>query len=101
MGSPSPPPGLSPHPHPPPPRAPPPLAGSHGTLRLGAAELPSDPDCAIVNYDACRRAAIEVGNALGLSTNLDISLAACEKNVDLTSCFVGCTLGATVKTHYL
>lgn len=96
MGTPSPPPGASPPPRsPPPPRAPPPLAGDHGILRLGAAERPSDGDCSPVSYEECRRAAVEVGTALGLSTNLDISLASCEKGTSTTPCHVGCTLGAS------
>ena len=95
-GTPNPPPGLSPSPRPPPPpRAPPPLAGSLGQLRLKSAEVPTSPDCRPVTYEACRKASIEVGTALGVSTNLDISLAPCEENVNLGACFIGCTLGSS------
>lgn len=95
-GTPSPPPTTSPPPSPPPPpRAPPPLAGEFGELRMRAAQTPASRDCQPVTYEACRRAALEVGTALSLSTNLEINLAACEKGESLTSCFIGCTLGAS------
>lgn len=95
-GTPSPPPTTSPPPAPPPPpRSPPPLAGEFGELRMRSAQTPASPDCEPVTYEACRRASIEVGTALSLSTNIEISLAACEKGDDLTSCFIGCSLGSS------
>lgn len=95
LGQPSPPPAPSPTPTPPPPpRTPPPLAGSYGSLRLRAAETAQSSDCGLVTYASCLAASQEVGAALGLSTNIEISLAACEAN-SLGSCFVGCSLGAS------
>lgn len=98
-GVPSPPPGLSPPPpprSPPPPRTPPPLASHWGKLRQAATESLDDEDCHPVTYEQCRQAAIEVGTAFGLSTDLEISLAACESGVDTTPCFIGCSLGSQV-----
>ena len=95
-GMPFPPPLPAPSPRPPsPPLAPPPLAQRYGQLRLASAELPSDEDCAFVTYAACRDAAVELGTALKLSTEIEISLSACERGDDTQSCFLGCSLGAS------
>ena len=74
---------------------PPPLASSYGRLRLGSSETDQHADCLPVTYRACRDAAIEVGNAFGLSTQIRINLAACEsaQSSELASCFIGCSLG--------
>ena len=64
---------------------------------MRSAQTPASLDCQPVTYEACRRASIEVGTMLSLSTNIEINLAACEKGTDLTSCFVGCSLGASVR----
>ena len=96
-GMPLPPPSAAPSSRPPsPPLAPPPLAQRYGQLRLASAELPSDEDCAFVTYAACRDAAVELGTALRLSTDIEISLSACERGDDTQSCFLGCSLGAQV-----
>ena len=71
------------------------MASNYGVLRLGAAEQPSDADCRPVTYEQCRLASIEVGTALSVSTNIDISLAGCDEGVATTPCFVGCSLGAS------
>ena len=82
LGSPSPPPGPSPPPRPPPPpRAPPPLAAAYGELRLREAETPASPDCGLVSYTECLRAAQEVAPHLGSSPGIELVLAACESNV--------------------
>lgn len=95
QGTPSPPPGQSPTPSPPPPpRAPPPLAGDYGELRLRAAETPASANCRPVTYQQCLAASQEVGRALDRSTNIEISLAACEARINTGPCFIGCTLGA-------
>ena len=95
-GNPSPPPAPSPMPRPPPPpKAPPPLAGAHGSLRLKAAETAQSANCRPVTYAACLAASQEVGSHLRLSTNIEISLAACEAGVSTGPCFIGCTLGAS------
>lgn len=89
-GNPSPPPAPSPTPRPPPPpKAPRPLAGSQGSLRLKAAETAQSPNCRPVTYAACLAASQEVGSHLRLSTNIEISLAACEAGISTGPCFIG------------
>jgi len=95
LGSPMPPPTPSPNPRPPPqPQPPPPFGSTFGNMRVARDEKPTDPDCKLVTYEACRRAAIEVGIHFGTSTDLEINLAPCEKGVDTSSCFIGCSLGS-------
>ena len=102
--SPPPPP---PNPPPSPPHMPPPLLARYGTLRLARdpilsslvgniAEQPSDENCAPVTFQACAQATAELADSvgIGLSSEVEISLSACESGDDFTSCFLGCSLGS-------
>lgn len=78
-----------------PPTPPPPPASEHGVLRLASSEQPSDPDCYPVTYSACVRAAEEMhAQTSSISPNVELSQAACEGDrTDVSSCFLGCSLG--------
>ena len=89
---PAPPPSPPAPPHSPSPRAPPPIV--QYAERFRDDELPTDPDCGLVEYAECAELVRQFAQRNpGYSDKLRVTTSHCEDTETETDCFVGCGYG--------